>query len=520
MNSNHSDTRFLPGVSFANVTPIKDQGVQGIVMKCEWKGEPAVMKMSKHIDFVVELEEEAWNRLKKLDCLHFCEVIEKLPIKAGERRYCLFYKEVTNNSRNNSLGNLIFEQTHHPNAILNCVRQTLAAIVLFEGLGITHYDLHSDNAMVTDTPYDVHVYKFGDEIIPIRTYGLAPVVIDFGLAYIPNTRYNATCVFAKDGFTTYMQDPIVDSRLLLMTAVRELKKSLKTLRSRTRRVLNQYKDTCAVIERFIKKVELIFIPLRLQESGWFAKNDMFPDIVDELINQLPRVLQEAKKGIFKPDNFDWIIELLQHEITIPVTQYKPDAPSFCQATCRLAMVWKQFVDPVIRNTREEQLFFKDLVSIPHDADAAAFTRLRHRYPKVKTIKRLRARVKEMADAFSNFLYHKTAEVQRMKDSMYAKLPYRSTLDILRALPSMQNAYSEGMTLLVMEPSKKHKVVVLDQDLATQLNENEQITLKNILCKENNEETQCVHYQVPEGLRGTVSRHRESMVLHRQPGTVQ
>jgi hypothetical protein len=481
LHSDSSDSDSDSSFVFDNVTPISDQGVQGTVMKCAWKDEPAVMKMSKHIDFVLELEEEAWNRLKKMNCLHFCEVFEKLPIKAGERRYCLFYKEVTNNSRNDSLANLIFEQTHHPNAILNCVRQTLAAIVMFEGLGITHYDLHSDNAMVTDTPYDVHVYKFGDKIIPIRTYGLAPVIIDFGLAYIPNSRYNASCVFAKDGFTTYMPDPIVDSRLLLMTAARELKKSVKTLRSRMSRVFSpQYKNTCKVIERFIKKVELIFIPLRLMENGWFEKTDIFPNIVDDLMDQLPQALQKTKKGIFKPDNFDWTIELLQHELTIPVTQYRPDAPSFCKATCMLAMDWKQFVEPVIRNTHEEQLFFKDLVSIPHDADTRAFTRLRHRYPKVKTIKRLRARVKAMADAFSNFLYDKTAEVQCIKDSMYAKLPYRSTQDILCALPSMPNVYSEGMTLLVMDPSNNHKIVVLDEDLASQLNQNEQRTLQKYI----------------------------------------
>lgn len=468
---------------FDNATPIKDkdQGVQGVVMKCMWKDEPAIMKISNHIDFVLELEEEAWNRLKKLNCLHFCEVFEKLPIKPGERRYCLFYKEITNNSRNDSLGNLIFEQAHHPNAILNCVRQTLAAMVMFEELGITHYDLHADNAMVTDTPYDVHVYKFGDKIVPIRTYGLAPVIIDFGLAYIPNTRYNASCVFARDGFTTYMPDPIVDSRLLLMTAVRELKESVKTLRSRTRRVFNsQYKDACNVIEMFIKKIELIFSPLRLnRENGWFEKEDMFPNIVDDLTDQLPKTLMKSEKGIFKPDNFDWIIELLQHELTIPVTQYKPDAPPFGKATCMLAMDWKKFVEPVIRNTHEEQLFFKDLVSIPHDADMNTYTTFKHRYPKVKNIKRLRGHVKAMGDAFNNFLFEKTEEAQRIKDAIYTKLPYKSTRDILCALPSMPIVYTEGMSLFVMDPSTPdgHKQVVLDEGLASLLNENEQETLQ-------------------------------------------
>jgi hypothetical protein len=336
------------------------------------------------------------------------------------------------------------------------------------------------------------------------------VIIDFGLAYIPNTRYNASCVFAKDGFTTYIPDPIVDSRLLLMTAVRELKKSVKTMRSRTRRIFNsQYKDTCNVIEKFIKKTELIFTPLKLDRyNGWFKKEDMFPNIIDELMDQLPDVLMDSEKGVFKLDNFDWIIELLQHELTVPVTQYKPNAPSFGKATCMLAMDWKTFVEPVIRNTHEEQLFFKDLVSIPHDADADVFRTLRHRYPKVKNIKRLRGQVKAMGDAFNNFLYDKTIEAQRIKDAIYAKLPFRTTRDILCALPSMPNVYSEGMTLLVMDPSVPgtRKEVILDEELASMLNENEQETLQNILCKENNEETQCVYYQVPKELRGAVPRY--------------
>jgi hypothetical protein len=467
---------------FRSANPIneKDQGVQGAVFKCMWKDEPAIMKISNHVDFVLELEEEAWKRVKSLNCIHFCEILEKLPVKPGERNYCLFYKEITNSDgRNDTLANLIFDQAHHPNAILNCVRQTLAAMAMFETLGITHYDLHADNAMVTDTPYDVHVYKFGDHIVPIRTYGLAPVIIDFGLAYIPNTRYKASCVFAKDGFTTYMPDPIVDSRLLLMTANKELKDLVKSFRTRTRRVFN--KDTYTVIERFIKKTELIFTPLRLQENGWYKKEEMFPSVVDGLIDQLPQALQQTKKGVFKPDNFDWIIELLQHEITIPVTQCKPNTPSFGKATCMLAINWKKFVEPVIRNTYEEQLFFKDLVSIPHDAETDTYTTMRHRYPKVKNIKRLRSGVKAMGDAFTNFLYEKTIEVERIREGMYMKLPYRTTQDILCALPSLPNKYSEGMTLLVMDPSSpNHKEVVIDEELANMLNKSEQETLQKYI----------------------------------------
>lgn len=481
-NSNHQLYYSDNGTSSVlNINPINpdDQGVQGSVFKCEWKNKPAIMKMSNHIDFVLELEEEAWFRLKKLNCIHFCEVIDKVPIKSGERCYCLFYDEIINNSRNDSLANLIYEEAHHPNAILNCVRQTLAAMAMFEQLGITHYDLHADNVMVTDTPYDVHVYKFEDRIVPIRTYGLAPVIIDFGMAYIPNNKYNATCMFAKEGYTTFMPDPIVDSRLLLMTAIKDLKRFVKGLKSRTRKIFNTYyKESCTIIEMFIKKVELMFTPLMLRDNGWFKKEDMFPNVMDELIDQLPPLITNTRNGIFKSDNFNWIIELLQHEIDIPVI-HKPNAPSFDKATCILAMNWKRFVEPVIRNTREEQLFFKDLVSVPHDADVNMYMKIKHRYPKIKNIKQLRMNVKDMGEAFNNFLYNKSYEVVRIKDELYSKLLHRTTIDIMNDLPSMPNKYSEGMTVIVMDPtSPNHKKIVLDERLASMLNMNEQEALQN------------------------------------------
>jgi len=481
--SKHDNYEGSDSSIFDNASPINenDQGAQGSVYKCVWKNQPAIMKMSNHIDFVLELEEEAWNRLKTLNCLHFCEVFEKIPLKPGERRYCLFYKEITNNSRNDSLANLIFEQNHHPNAILNCVRQTLAAIAMFEKLGITHYDLHADNVMVADTQYDVHVYKFGDKIVPIRTYGLAPVIIDFGLAYIPNNRYNATCVFAKDGFTTFMSDSIVDSRLFLMTAIKELKELVKSFRMRTRSVFNsQYKNTCIVIEKFIMKAELIFTSLKLQQNGWYKKENMFPNIIEDLIAQLPQTLRNTERGIFKYNNFNWIIELLQHEITIPI-QYKQTDASFSKATCEFAIDWKRYVEPIIRNTHEEQFFFKDLVSIPHDADDTVYKTMKSRYPKIKIIKRLRKHIKNMGDAFNNFLFEKRCEADRIKKDLYAKLLYKSTQDILYILPSMPNKYIEGMTMLVMDPaSPNHKQVILDKKLVGMLNENEQETLQKYI----------------------------------------
>ena len=200
-----------------------DQGAQGYIKKYVLNDQPVVIKFSNHIDFVLELEEEVWKRLKLLNSIHFCKVLTKTSINPGERRYQLVFEEITHyepknsislrnqsnigpvkekdnstiiKNKNDSLANLLYDAKHKVVALMNCLNQTLAAIIMYQNLGITHYDLHVDNVMITNTEYDVHVYKLENNILAIKTFGLSPVIIDFGMAYVPNNRYNATCMFA------------------------------------------------------------------------------------------------------------------------------------------------------------------------------------------------------------------------------------------------------------------------------------------------------------------------------------
>jgi serine/threonine protein kinase len=481
-----------------NVIPIntKDQGAQGFVYKCLWENKAAILKISNYIDFVLELEEEAWNKLKTLNCIHFCEVFDKLPLKPGGNSYCLFYKEIINNQRNDSLANLVYEQNHHPIAFLNCIRQTLAAISMFETLGITHYDLHADNVMIADTNYDVHLYKLGDHLIPIRTFGLAPVIIDFGMAFIPNMHYNATCVFSKHGFTTFMDDPLVDSRLLLVTIIKDLKDLLSSFKMRARKYINyntKYRDIYTLIEKFVKKIEHIFKPLNILDNGWYKNEDIFPDIINKLIDSLPTIFHKFDKGIFKLENIGWVIELLQHDIILPL-EYKENTLSFRNTTTFFAINWKKNVESVIRNTKEEYVFFKDLISIPCDSNPESYIKLKHKYSKIKNLMQLRTDARNMANAINNYMYDKSFIIKDLKKSLYNRLPYKTTTDILVNLPKSYNNYKEGMTILVMDPlNPNHRELYVDGEMAIMLNENEQETYKNILSKQNNEETQRVHY---------------------------
>jgi RecG-like helicase len=100
----------------------------------------------------------------------------------------------------------------------------------------------------------------------------------------------------------------------------------------------------------------------------------------------------------------------------------------------------------------------------------------------------------MANAINNYMYDKSFIIKDLKKSLYNRLPYKTTTDILVNLPKSYNNYKEGMTILVMDPlNPNHRELYVDGEMAIMLNENEQETYKNILSKQNNEETQRVHY---------------------------
>lgn len=494
----------------------KEQGAQGFVQKCVWKNKSAVMKTSNHIDFVIELEEEVWQNLKRLNSIHYCKVLAKTPVSPGERRFCLFFEEIKHNeteislhykkkiqktSRNDSLAQLIYDAKHKPYALINCINQTLAAIAMFETLGITHYDLHADNVMITNTEYDVHVYKLNKNIVSIKTYGISPVIIDFGMAYLPNNRYNATCMFSNSGFTTFIPDQLVDARLLLTTAIKDLVYSIKNLKKTTisfptatkiRRAHSgsvsltsnsskvslgssgtKSSDIVNLVERYIKKIKLMFVPLKLQDNGWFHDN-CFSNIIDDIVNSVPKILLKRKSGIFKKNNFEWTLELMQHEITLPLKlDGKSTVGSFNEAILLFASEWV-FVEQIIRNTKEEQLFLKELVSM--DEEIKSFTKMRHRYPKIQNLNRLKNTIKNASIIFKEILIDKKMKIETKKKNMYSKLSFQTTEDILTSLPKPPIKYEDGMKLHFIDISKTHAnsfTTTIDDAMARNLNNNEQ-----------------------------------------------
>ena len=440
----------------------KDQGAQGVINKCKWNNKLAILKTSNNVDFLIELEYDAWTRLKDIDCPHFCDIFEKKPISSGKRQYLLVMKEILFKDFNRSLGGFMYKYggMYDPSVFLNCINQTLAAIIMFEKVGITHYDLHVDNVMITETSHDVHVYRFDFGDIAVQTNGICPVIIDFGIAYVAQSRLNATCVFTDSGFTPFMPDPLVDARLLLVTAERDLYDILRLPQTQLKSGKSKaFAQNVQLARQYTQFIKTTFKPLNLDwKNGWF-KDGTFPNIIKNITN-----MDLGKRGgILHKENLKWMIELLQHEIQIPLrSQSNPVGPSFYEAVKAFEKEWES-VEKIIRNTKEEELFFKDLVMMSNDT-LREFKRVHLRYPSIKNLNRVKSAIKVMVSVLENILIKNQKKIDEKKKKLYQLVAVSNTSDILKSLPKPQVKWTSGMKILIMSNGQSKALTLTDADI--------------------------------------------------------
>ena len=362
---------------------------------------------------------------------------------------------------------------------MNCVSQTIAAILMLEKVGITHYDLHSDNVMISNTPFDVHVYITAGDIAMFETYGITPVVIDFGVAYVPDTRLNATTVFTDSGFTTFMNDPLVDTRLLLATAKKDLTKYLKR-KSSTRptgkfRQVNVWPQrhfkSILALKRYKDQLHKMLLPLKTaidQKTGWLKENTFPHTIHDVIKSEISPLKLNRKGGLFHKDNVKWFLELLQHRINIPLKKELNETHRpFKELFLEFVLEWIH-VEQIIRNTKEELFFFKDLV---RDIE---IVKLKHRYPKIKNISRLRTCVDLLSQSFENVFINAQKEIELKRDTLYSCMVYKTTNDLFRRLSRAPIQFKIGMKVLVCDMRGnlvEYHQLTLNEDQVDLLNEN-------------------------------------------------
>jgi hypothetical protein len=480
--------------------PIKNQKTaQGLVYTCDLikhntSSTPTVVKtvvkMSKYVDFVLENEVEAWKRVSVFDSPHFVRVIKTVPLNKTERRPAVFFEEINTGTENGkyisgaqhlynsqidntsyknqakciTLCDLLQNPDKHPSAVLNCVRQTLAAIIMYENVGITHYDLHTENIMIRNTPYDIHVYKLNDTIIPIMTFGIAPVIIDFGLAHIDNSNWAVTNEFLYQGLSTFVKDPIIDCVLLLTT--------VKThMEFHNSWILSNYVPEMKVYYKYIKYVTGWFAQLHIDKNGWFTRNE-FPDIVYDLLQSFPTM----EYGLFSARNIGCVVELLQYSIIVPIAKLEKSDITFKQALLRLCVLWIETVEPVIKNIHREKLLFKNIVIYiakhKNEVDVQDIIKLKKRHSDILNFRQLISSVCCLRNAYSNKIYKISMLTESIKTRLYATVAQKSTLDFLKDVPFVDYMVKPGMRVLVQDiTEKKQHIFTINKAQTAKINNN-------------------------------------------------
>jgi tRNA A-37 threonylcarbamoyl transferase component Bud32 len=261
-------------------------GSQSYIKFVNFQGERAVAKWSKRIDYVVELEHQVLNKLKKMRSPHY---VEPLALKRYTSQSVTVPKLIMKRVEGPSFYEFIKKSYGRDNAtrvIKNMAYMTLCACELMRlKYGIVHNDLHTSNVIITKTEYDAHVYAFPDGTrIELETYGYCPVIIDFGYAYAENCKMLAPLSFSDIGYSTFTQDALADARILLSRVANGMRKYAPK------------SDVCAT--EFVALTRAQFGALKLNK-GWFPSQS-FDDVLLALIETV-KDDDRVYSNVFNPD---------------------------------------------------------------------------------------------------------------------------------------------------------------------------------------------------------------------------
>lgn len=425
------------------------QGVQAFVGRCEYNGEPSIYKYSRNIDYVIDLEYDAWSSLTALKLPHFCEIFGK-EVVSMKKKTCIFMKFIPYES----LSQFIMDEKSHPKAMLTSVYQILATIAAYQEIyNITHYDLHADNVMMNHTDKDIHVYKFPDgEIFTFETFGWCPVIIDLGMAYLPNSPLRGTIAFSNCGFTPFCSDKLVDARLLLATVTNDItnRRSKKKRKYKAKSTMGE-----ELIGSFKKALKTIFSKIPMRDNGWF-KDSTFTNARQHIISYLPVNLVDMRySSVFDPYTIEWALEIILSKVILPLRQTVLPKDTNLKKEFTLFFVEWLVVEDSLRNGTKELEFLKDILDMSPKSVAT-------KYSKIKNIPELTKRLGLMIDGIEEALYVCQTNINAKKTKIYNKLPVNTTRDVLRQLPSIPVKYQTSQKIAffdIDDPSKNSEVTL-------------------------------------------------------------
>lgn len=200
------------------------QAFVGELVKVDQNSIKCFFKVSQEEDSIVLHEYEVIRKLtERLDNFpHFCKTYGIVKYKSHVNIEKGFWTEGDENhfvlrdmlllESIPSIGSLsdFIETSRDTNAIISLFKQILMCIRSFRAVGLTHYDLHTENILIRKCARDVVLeYKFGEKTFKVPTLGYIAVVIDFGYSFIRGLEtflFTQSCMYSghlNDRFMPY-----------------------------------------------------------------------------------------------------------------------------------------------------------------------------------------------------------------------------------------------------------------------------------------------------------------------------
>jgi hypothetical protein len=297
------------------------QGRVGILQHKQTK-EKVVFKIPLHPGFTVRHEHSIMNRLSgsRKFIPNYCEVYgliktlvspdsdSPFAIAKGEAAslYDVLLTEYIVGSV--TLTERIF--SYNAKIVYSLIRQVLLAIEIGKRkYGLVHYDLHSDNILLRKCPRDsLFLYNMGNTKALIPTYGIYPVIIDFGFSYLKGQTgmpLYSHMSHTDAGYLACLFDPYYDARIFLMNVSKDLSEF------RTQRETS-----------FRNKVLAYYNHLSIDTSkGWDIRKGQY-SASEMIVFTIEELEKEEKVCKFFDDEGYQCVNILQSLIELPLRNKK------------------------------------------------------------------------------------------------------------------------------------------------------------------------------------------------------
>lgn len=484
-------------------------GAQGYCGKffSKEKNKNIVFKVAKQTDFLIEHEFLVLQRIREklFFCPHFMKVygIDTLKcepeVKKNESPF-----QIT--SKYPILKKVIFEEyisgkklfdhvksgSTPFSGLLSIVKQVLCAIAIAQDeIKLTHYDLHSENIILTPCDKDVvFLYLFEEKkettlssfVIP--SFGYTAKIIDFGFAFVDKVEQNflnSSMDHTHAGFCSDRFDPVADVKLFLISLAYDMIKNRKG------------DEKACLFSDFVKN---LFQTLSVNwETGWDTIHkksafELFMRHVEKNCNR--NVLEKSK--IFS-QYLSYSLDLLCNSIMLPLEEKKYKDQDMKHS---LEMFVKEFlkIEEQILSHRYNLYILKCII------ESARKHREKYLDEKEKGIALFRADVSHAILSVSNFCLPKNIHYEKMLLSIYKlaycaegffydffeyncarkieeynTLPFSSIKEVVGLLssefPEKYLFTTDTKVIVIDAKQKKKQELILDEKVVLELNKNKQ-----------------------------------------------